>query len=106
MSNEKHTLESFLREKLASEIQTFGDGTTEFHTRDLDQLLQILDDKDERIRELEEKLSPKQSVPNNSDFLYNVAVSFRHDFGLLKTSEQAFILRDLAFWIEAINKNL
>ena len=48
----KLTAEEFLREKLESEIQTFGDGTTDFHTRDLEHLLNCLDDKDEKIREL------------------------------------------------------
>ena len=47
----KLTAEEFLRDKLESEIQAFGDGTTQFHTRDLEHLLQCLDDKDERIRE-------------------------------------------------------
>lgn len=46
------TLETFLREKLQSEISVFGDGTTEFHTRDLEQLLLILDAKDQKIAEL------------------------------------------------------
>lgn len=51
----KLTAEEFLREKLESEIQAFGDGTTEFHTRDVQHLLQCLDDKDERIRYTEEQ---------------------------------------------------
>ena len=49
----KLTAEAFLREKLESEIQTFGDGTTEFHTRDVEHLLKCLDDKDERIKHTE-----------------------------------------------------
>ena len=49
----KLTAEEFLREKLESEIQTFGDGTTEFHTRDIEHLLKCLEDKEERIKETE-----------------------------------------------------
>lgn len=45
------TAEKFLREKLISEVSIFGDGTTEFHTRDLQHLLQCLDHKDEIIRQ-------------------------------------------------------
>lgn len=48
----KLTAEEFLREKLESEIQNFGDGTTEFHTRDIEHLLKCLDGKDDEIREL------------------------------------------------------
>lgn len=48
----KLTAEQFLREKLESEIQSFGDGTTEFHTRDIEHLLKCLDDKDSEIKEL------------------------------------------------------
>ncbi len=47
------TAEEFLREKLESEISSFGDGTSEFHTRDIEHLLKCLDVKDERIREVE-----------------------------------------------------
>jgi hypothetical protein len=36
----KLTAEQFLREKLESEIQSFGDGTTEFHTRDIEQRIE------------------------------------------------------------------
>ncbi len=46
------TAEKFLRDKLESEISSFGDGNTEFHTRDINHLLQCLDDKDEQIKEL------------------------------------------------------
>ena len=46
------TAEQFLREKLESEIESFGDGTTEFHTRDIQHLLHCLDEKDEQILEL------------------------------------------------------
>lgn len=48
----KLTAEQFLREKLESEIQSFGDGTTEFHTRDIEHLCKCLDDKDDEITEL------------------------------------------------------
>lgn len=51
----KLTAEEFLREKLETEIGSFGDGTTEFHTRDIEHLLLCLDDKDEKIRQLEDK---------------------------------------------------
>jgi hypothetical protein len=47
----KLTAEEFLREKLASEISNFGDGTTEFHTRDIEHLLKCLDEKDEQIKD-------------------------------------------------------
>lgn len=47
------TAEQFLREKLESEIGSFGDGTAEFHTRDIEHLLKCLDDKDERIKHTE-----------------------------------------------------
>lgn len=59
------TLEQFLREKLESEIGIFGDGTTEFHTRDLQQLLCILDKKDEKIQEL---LASCQNLMNMVNF--------------------------------------
>lgn len=49
------TAETFLREKLESEIQSFGDGTTEFHTRDIEHLLKCLDDKDESIKDVEDR---------------------------------------------------
>lgn len=48
----KLTAEQFLRDKLESEIQSFGDGTTEFHTRDIEHLCKCLDDKDDEIRKL------------------------------------------------------
>ena len=46
------TAEQFLREKLESEISSFGDGTTEFHTRDIEHLLKCLEAKDLEIHEL------------------------------------------------------
>lgn len=46
------TAEEFLRDKLESEISSFGDGTTEFHTRDIEHLLKCLDEKDEKISKL------------------------------------------------------
>jgi len=51
----KLTAEEFLREKLESEISSFGDGMKEFHTRDVQHLLQCLQDKDERIKQTEEQ---------------------------------------------------
>lgn len=48
----KLTAEQFLIEKLQSEISSFGDGTTEFHTRDIEHLLTCLDEKDSEIKEL------------------------------------------------------
>lgn len=45
------TAEAFLRDKLESEIATFGDGTTEFHTRDIEHLLKCLDEKDHLLRQ-------------------------------------------------------
>jgi len=51
----KLTAEEFLREKLASEISNFGDGTTEFHTRDIEHLLKCLDEKDDKIKEVQLK---------------------------------------------------
>ena len=48
----KQTAEEFLREKLESEIGSFGDGTTEFHTRDVAHLLKCLEEKDSEIHEL------------------------------------------------------
>ena len=44
--------EQFLREKLESEISSFGDGTNEFHTREIQHLLQCLDEKDNKISNL------------------------------------------------------
>ncbi len=46
------TAEQFLRDKLESEIGSFGDGTKEFHTRDIEHLLKCLDDKDKLIKSL------------------------------------------------------
>lgn len=43
------TAEEFLRDKLASEIEGFGDGTTGFHTRDIQHLLHCLEEKDNQI---------------------------------------------------------
>ncbi len=51
----KLTAEEFLREKLASEISSFGDGTTEFHTRDVEHLLKCLDEKDKTIKQIGER---------------------------------------------------
>jgi hypothetical protein len=48
------TAEEFLREKLESEIADFGDGTAEFHTRDIAHLLQCLDEKDNIIGQTEQ----------------------------------------------------
>ena len=48
----KLTAEQFLRDKLESEIQNFGDGSTEFHTRDIEHLCKCLDEKDSEIHEL------------------------------------------------------
>lgn len=50
------TAEKFLREKLESEISSFGDGMAEFHTRDIELLLHCLDEKDEQIVKLSEKI--------------------------------------------------
>lgn len=47
----KLTAENFLREKLESEIASFGDGATEFHTRDIQHLLECLDEKDTQIQQ-------------------------------------------------------
>lgn len=51
----KKTAEEFLREKLESEISSFGDGITEFHTKDVQHLLQCLYDKDEEIRQTKDQ---------------------------------------------------
>jgi len=58
MSKEKQTteLEKFLRDKLESEIQNFGDGITEFHTRDLNQLINILDSKDKETSDMQKEI--------------------------------------------------
>ena len=48
----KLTAEQFLIEKLESEISSFGDGITEFHTRDIQHLCKCLSDKNDEIREL------------------------------------------------------
>jgi hypothetical protein len=53
----KLTAEQFLREKLESEISSFGDGTTEFHTRDIEHLLKCLEEKDSEIHELIAKIN-------------------------------------------------
>ena len=50
-------LETFLRDKLQSEIESFGDGNTEFHTRDLEQLIRILDEKDKLVNTMETELA-------------------------------------------------
>ena len=52
MEKMKLTAEQFLREKLESQISSFGDGTTDFHTRDIDHLLKCLEEKDNEIHEL------------------------------------------------------
>lgn len=105
MANKK-TLETFLREKLESEIQVFGDGNTEFHTRDLEQLLDILEEKDEQIRGLKESLSKSKAVKTNQDFMSNVALSYRHDFGLMNETDRTNLLNQCERWITAINNNL
>lgn len=56
-NNTDLTAEEFLREKLESEITSFGDGTTEFHTRDIEHLLKCLEEKDDRIEEQREKIN-------------------------------------------------
>ncbi len=78
----KLTAEEFLREKLESEISSFGDGTTEFHTRDIQHLLKCLDDKDEII---------KQYATRNTELLNKI------DF----KSEAQF--KDLLFLCMSIN---
>jgi len=47
--------EDFLRKKLEDDISSFGDGVTEFHTRDINHLLICLGDKDLAIEKLNEK---------------------------------------------------
>lgn len=51
------TAEKFLREKLESEISSFGDGTTAFHTRDIQHLLECLDEKDNLISQYADRNS-------------------------------------------------
>lgn len=53
--NEKLTAEQFLRDKLENEVMLFGDGTTEFHTRDITHLLKCLYEKDNTIRALQDR---------------------------------------------------
>lgn len=62
----KLSAEEFLREKLESEISAFGDGTTEFHTRDIEHLLKCLDEKDNEINELK-----ANSIELNEKINYN-----------------------------------
>jgi len=59
------TAEAFLRQKLESEIQDFGDGNTKFHTRDLEHLLECLDEKDQQTASLREE-NEKLTEINNS----------------------------------------
>jgi hypothetical protein len=56
------TAEEFLRDKIESEIADFGDGTKEFHTRDIEHLCHCLDSKDARIKELEEQINAESTV--------------------------------------------
>jgi hypothetical protein len=55
------TAEKFLRKKLESEISVFGDGTAEFHTRDVQHLLICLDDKDGVISQIRGECAELQS---------------------------------------------
>ena len=58
--------EQFLREKLESEISSFGDGTNEFHTREIQHLLQCLDEKDNKIKEIENNINKiENNIINN-----------------------------------------
>jgi len=50
------TAEEFLRNKLESEISSFGDGMSEFHTRDLEHILKCLDEKDQIIQQKDERI--------------------------------------------------
>lgn len=59
--NEKITAEQFLREKLESEVAAFGNGTTEFHTVDLEYLLKCLEAKDTEIAEYKTKITELNS---------------------------------------------
>lgn len=75
MENKKNkTADEFLIEKLISEISVFGDGITEFHTRDLshlvnsfqEQKLEIENLKNE-IKRLNEILNGVENLCDNSD---------------------------------------
>lgn len=53
--------EKSLRDKLSSIISDFGDGETEFHTRDIECLLKILDEKDSENLQLKIDLEAHQT---------------------------------------------
>jgi len=63
--------ERFVREKLASEISSFGDGKLEFHTREIQLLLERLDEKDVELINLNKENVRLCNMVNklNSDIL-------------------------------------
>lgn len=66
MKSETSDLEKFLTNKLESEIAAFGDGITEFHTRDLEALLELIENKNKEIERLKSQEPRWQPVdPNN-----------------------------------------
>jgi len=68
-------LEKFLRDKLESEISSFGDGMTEFHTRDLNQLINILDSKDQQNSEMQTKIEVLELANKDLADTHNVIVN-------------------------------
>lgn len=64
--------EDFLIEKLEDEIATFGNGITEFHTKDLEHLLNCLHDKNSIIKQKEKQLYREQST----EFILCAAIWF------------------------------
>ena len=68
-------IESFLTEKLISEISNFGDGTTDFHTRDLAKILEIINCKNDALT---------QNQNDIDELVESLAESNKQNFQLLQ----------------------
>lgn len=69
--------EQFLREKLETEISSFGDGKTEFHTREIQHLLLCLDEKDNKIKELERNINYNSDIEKRFKELYSDCMNIK-----------------------------
>ena len=77
-------IESFLTGKLISEISNFGDGTTEFHTRDLDKILEIINCKNDA---LSQKQNDIDELVNSIESAMRIANIWAIDYANLNVQE-------------------
>ena len=63
--------------------------------------------KVENIKKKQEKLKLIFiKMANDLNFIHNVCLSYRHDYGLLSVPEQKNLQKEYKFWLNAINNNI